>query len=373
MVVNLVLLPLLGPLGDNFSRKKIIVIADLTRFAVSVCLAGMFFSGYFNLRLLAGLYIASSMGNALFVSVESGIIPQIVPSQKLQNAFQQSYALTSLGGVAGGIAGGVIVSWLGAGGAFAFDAFSFLVAALCSNLIRGSTTPRRKKRGPALKPLAYWSRELLDGFRILLRIPVLFWLSIVAMLINFGLAPLSVALPVFAKLARHMPAWYLGAMESSLALGAIWGSLGLNRVQNLWKGRTLLMVSTVMMGLGVLVLPWSPGLWLPFWALLGTGIGSSLANIQFYTQTALVIPDSHRSRFNSIIEFLCAGLSPLGVAAAGWVIAQWGLSPALWIMGGLVILLTPLIALIPHLNELMTVRAPQAKGFLKKYYPGVIR
>ena len=164
----------------------------------------------------------------------------------------------------------------------------------------------------------------------------------------------------------------LGGLESSVALGAIMGSLLLNWIQGYWKGRSLLIASTAMMGLGVLVLPWSPGVVFPLIALLGAGIGSSLTNIQFYTQTALVIPDSHRSRFNSIIEFLCAGLSPLGVTAAGLVIAQWGLSPALWIMGALVLLLTPILGLIPKLNELMNVRSPEAEGFLKKHYPSIV-
>ena len=145
-----------------------------------------------------------------------------MPSTKLQNAFQQSYALTSLGGVAGGIAGGVIVSFLGVGGAFVFDASSFLVAALCSNLIQTSTTPRRTEKATPIKPFSHWTRELFDGFRILFQIPVLFWLSIVAMLLNFGLAPLSVALPIFAKLGKGMPAWYLALLcQGCIGRGAI--------------------------------------------------------------------------------------------------------------------------------------------------------
>jgi len=371
MALNLVLLPLLGPLGDNFSRKRLVVIADLGRFAVSGCMAGMFFSGFFNLSLLAGLYMAASIGTALFTSVESGIIPQLVGKRHLQTAFQQSFALTSIGGVAGGIAGGLIVSFWGVGGAFIFNAATYLTAGLSSNLIQASTTPRRKKQASAPRTLAFWKGELLDGFRILFRIPVLFWLSVVAMMINFGLAPLSVALPVFAKLGKDMSAWYLGALDSSLALGSIGGSLALNWIQGYWKGRALLILSTAMMGLGVLVLPWSPGLVVPLVALLGTGAGSSWANIQFYTQTALVIPDSHRSRFNSIIEFLCGGLSPLGVGAMSWVIAQWSLSAALWSMGAIVLLLVPLLALIPKLQELMEVRGAKAGGFLKKHYPEV--
>jgi MFS transporter, DHA3 family, macrolide efflux protein len=109
MVVNLVLLPLFGPLGDNFSRKKLIVIADLGRFITACLMAGMVYFDHFNLFLLAGLYSTASIGTALFNAAGSGIIPQIVDKRKWQIAPQQSYAITSFGQVAGGVVGGLVV------------------------------------------------------------------------------------------------------------------------------------------------------------------------------------------------------------------------------------------------------------------------
>lgn len=106
--------------------------------------------------------------------------------------------------------------------------------------------------------------------------------------------------------------------------------------------------------------------------LLGVGLGSSIANIQFDTQLALVIPDSHRSRFNSIIEFLCLGLYPLGMAGGSLVIAQVGVTTTLGIMGLLLILMAPLILFIPKLNEFLEVPIHQARGFLRKHYPEII-
>jgi hypothetical protein len=169
-----------------------------------------------------------------------------------------------------------------------------------------------------------------------------------------------------------MPAWYLGALESSIAVGAIAGALSLKGIQTFLKNRALLVVSLVIQGLGFLLLPWVPGLLLPMGMLFGVGLGSSIANVQFETQLALVIPDSHRSRVNSIIDFLCLGLYPLGMAAGSWLIAQAGLTATLSVMGVLGILMAPLVLLIPQLNELMAVPAHRAGGFLKKHYPGII-
>ena len=371
MVANLILLPLFGPLGDNFSRKKIIVLGDLTRFATGFLMALMVYRDFFDLGLLSGLYLVGSVGGAMFTSVESGIIPQIVPKEKLQTALQRSYALSSLGGVAGGMAGGLIVSAVGIFGAFAVDAGSFLIGGLSSSLIQADTVPRREKRAPSRGAVRYWKGELFDGFRMLFRIPVLSWVAGIAMLINFALAPLSVALPVFAKLGKGMPAWYLGGLESSIALGAIVGSTLLSRLQKLWRRRAILTGSIFLMGLGILALPWPPGVVAPLVLMGGVGLGSSLANIPLETQFSMVVPDSHRSRFNSIIVFLSSGLSPLGVAGAGFLIAQAGLTFTLAVMGALVLLLTPLLWLVPKLEEFLEVRAHKAGGFLKRNYPDV--
>jgi len=274
--------------------------------------------------------------------------------------------------VAGNIAGGVIVSVFGIFGAFLVGAASFLIAGLSSNLIEANTVPRRKRKGSPLKSMSHWKRELFDGFRILFKIPVLFWVSMSAMLVNFTQAPFWVAIPVFAKLAKGMPAWYLGALEGSIALGAILGSFGLNFIQGYLKGRMVLISGLVIQGLGFFLLPWSPGILLPLALLLGVGIGSSTGNILVETQLALVIPDSHRSRFNSIIDFLCLGFYPLGMAGGSLLIAQLGLTATFEIMGLSGILLAPLILLIPKFNELMDVPVHKARGFLKKHYPDVV-
>ncbi len=370
MVVNLIFLPLFGPLGDNFSRKKLIVIADLGRFVIACFMAGMVYFNYFHLGLLAGLYIAASMGSALFDSAGEGVIPQIVKKNKLQIALQQSQAIMSFGGIIGGIAGGIIVSFLGIFGAFLIDALSFLVAGFSSSLIKANTIPKRNRSVFSTKSLSHWKKELFDGFRILFKIPVLFWICMSAMVTNFAFSPLSVVLPMFAKIGKNMPPWYLGGLNSSVALGAIIGAFSLNLLQRYFKRRMILISSVEIMGLGVLLLPWSPSLLLPLIMMFLFGLGSSWANIQTGTQIALVTPDSHRARINSIMDFLCMGISPLGLAGASLLIAQAGLTVSLLFMGLLVILLTPLLFFVPKLNEFMEVPASKAGGFLKKHYPG---
>jgi len=190
------------------------------------------------------------------------------------------------------------------------------------------------------------------------------------MLVNLALSPLSVVLPLFAKIGKDMPAWYLGALESSIALGAIAGAFSLNFLQAHLKRRMVMVLCIETAGLGILLLAWSPGLILPLLMVFLAGFGITASNIQTNTQIALVIPDSHRARFNSIIYFLCVGIMPLGVAGSSLLIARAGLSASLLLMGLMIMLLTPLLLWIPQLTEFLEVRAGKAGGFLKGHYPG---
>lgn len=369
MLVRIFLLPLMGPLGDNFQRKHLVIIADLWRFIFTSALAAMVFLDIFNINLLIIVFILNSIGSALFNAAAGGIVPQIVPREKLQLASQQTQTINSFAGVIGGIIGGVVVSTLGVFGAFMIDALSYIAAAMLAGQIKANTKPIRTVPTSSLNSLTHWKNELVNGFKILHRIPVLFWICIVAMLMNLSLSPLGIILPVLAKQGRNMPPWFLGGLESSIGLGAIVGALSLTMVQRYIRPHFFLVLSVAMIGVGVILLPWVPNILLPLTVLFWIGLGSSWANIPLGTQISLSVPNSYLSRIGSIMGFMCNGISPLGVAAAGLLISNLGLSKSLMYMGGGLIFITPFMLLIPKFKEFMEADSKEAEQFFSKNYP----
>jgi MFS family permease len=193
------------------------------------------------------------------------------------------------------------------------------------------------------------------------------------MFLNLSLSPLGIILPVLAKESRGMPAWFLGALESSISLGAILGAICLGYVQQKIRGVWLMVVSISMVGVGVALLPWVPNALLPVSVLFFVGLAISWANIPLGTQISLSVPNSHRGRVGSIMGFLCNGISPLGVAVAGLVMGMIGLKSFLVGMGIMVVALTPLILLIPHIRQFFLAKPAEAEGFFDTYYPGAFR
>ncbi|MGZ3694711.1 MAG: MFS transporter [Bdellovibrionota bacterium] len=373
MLVRTFLLPLMGPFGDRFERRKLIVFADAWRMVFTLILAGMVYFDFYNLPLLILDFMMISIGSALFNAASGGIVAQIVGKEKIQLAMQQSQAINSLGSIAGGILGGVIVSLSGVLGAFLVDAISYLVAGIFTFLIKADTKPKRITAQKTGSAAALWFDELLEGFKLLYRIPVLFWICVVAMFMNFSLSPLGVVLPMLAKEARNMPAWYLGGLESSIGLGAIVGAFTLAIPKKLMSTHWVLLLAIAMIGAGVALLPWTPTVALPLSVLFWIGIGSTWANVLIGTQVALGVPDAFRSRIGSIMGFLCNGVSPLGIASAGFLISYLGLSESLVLMGAGVLVLTPLMLLIPLFKAFICASPSEAEVFIGSHYPGVLK
>jgi DHA3 family macrolide efflux protein-like MFS transporter len=169
-----------------------------------------------------------------------------------------------------------------------------------------------------------------------------------------------------------MPAWFLGGLESSISLGAIVGALSIGFMQKRLRAHFLIILAIAMIGIGVAVLPWVPTVMLPLSILFWIGLGGTWANIPIGTQFALSVPDHYRSRIGSIMNFMCTGISPLGVATAGILISQIGLSTSMMIMGGVVLLLTPLILFIPKFKDFLSSTSQDAGTFFERHYPGVI-
>jgi hypothetical protein len=70
------------------------------------------------------------------------------------------------------------------------------------------------------------------------------------------------------------------------------------------------------------------------------------------------------------MNFLCTGISPLGVAGAGILISAMGLTKSLVLMGGGLILLNPLLLLIPKLRGFLGADAKEVEEFFARNYPG---
>jgi predicted MFS family arabinose efflux permease len=209
-----------------------------------------------------------------------------------------------------------------------------------------------------------WSEELVQGFRFILRQPLLIWIAVLSMVVNFAMQPLNVALPFLVKESRNLPPWFLGALECSIGIGSVGAALLVTRLCRLLAPDRVIAIGLAAIGFGIAVLAFLPDLALPLVAVLAIGAGVSLCNIPMMTQLTVAIPDHFRSRFTSVLQFLSQLAAPLGVMVTGALIGHVGIAKCLLFLGTLIVLPALLLRHIPGFISFYRMKSDEASAFL---------
>lgn len=371
MVVQTVLTPVLGPLGDRFSRKRLILGSDLLRCVAIAALAVLSARDAFSIPLVLAIYIPFVAGSALFNSNNMSIVPQLVSTDALQNAVRTAESLRAVGRVVGGIVAGLLISWTGVGAAFALDAASFGIAAMATAAI---LDPQRNARSfsPTIEsqhPVRAFIRELRGGFQVIHRIPVLLWLCVAIVVFNLVLSPMQVLLPTYAKLSKGMPAWFLGGLESCLGSGIIFGAVTVGALERTPSWAPSVIIGLILVGGSTAVLAHVPGVMAPMAIMFLLGVGAAWTNIPIGTRVSVALPDHFRSRVNAIIAFLFDGTGPIGVTAGGMFVAAFGVAPTITALGVVVLLLAPGLYWIRGFGEFFRSQPSQLTDHFVRIYP----
>ncbi|MBF0297517.1 MAG: MFS transporter [Oligoflexia bacterium] len=383
LFIKIFLLPLCGPLGDFFPRKWIVVCADCWRAILTIILAVIFYLDFFYLPLIMLISILIAVGSALFESVSISIIPNIISDEsKIPKAVEQTQSIITFGAVIGGISGGVIVTFLGIGGAFIVDAISFIVAMIATLKIKSTCQGRNANEGvkrsisnsnsnslSLIMMIKKWFADLLEGIYVIRKIPLEFGIGLVAAILNLVTSPLVVALPVLVKEARNMPPWFLGALEASVGVGGIVGAILVGKMLKKIHADYAILMGIIAIGIGISVLPRTPNLLLPLLMMFFIGMGAMITNVPIITKSTMALPDQYRSRVGSCASFLYQMANPIGVAFSGYLISTFSLNTTLLVSGGLVIILSPLIYRIPDFKKFMRLPDDSVATFYIKNYP----
>jgi hypothetical protein len=223
----------------------------------------------------------------------------------------------------------VLVLGAGAGWAFALDAATFLVSALCLTRVR----PRRREGEVEAAPekrSRVWS-EIREGSREV-RAHTWVWATLASFCVALfcGLAPWFVLGPLIASQQYGHLSIY-GVIEASVGLGTIVGSLaGVG-----WRPRHPMRAAMC----AILIWPASAILYaagislavvIPATVLAGVGI--ALFDVWWLTALAERIPPEKLSRVTSYDWMVSLALLPLGYALAGPIARGLGTVPV--VIGG---------------------------------------
>jgi predicted MFS family arabinose efflux permease len=167
------------------------------------------------------LYALATLGGVLLAfdnPLRRSFVPEMVSKDDLPNAVVLYSTIVALSQVSGPALAGALITTVGFGWCFAFDAITYLAVIACLVMMR----ERELYRQP---PRARTGREVREGLRYVASVPRL-WISF-AMFAFIGLFSfnLRVALPLFVTGPLHGAEVAFTVLYATLSSGAVVGTL----------------------------------------------------------------------------------------------------------------------------------------------------
>lgn len=329
-----------GAAGDRFSRRTIMLLTDLIRFAAHGLTAVLLLTGTAQVWTLVALQLVAGAGSAFFNPAAVGLIGSLAGREHLQAAnslISISRSATSILALA---AAGALVALVGPGWAVLIDALTFLVSAAFLFLLPRTLADERPQAGGGL--LASIGGGLAEVRR---RSWLWVWIIHVAFANVMVVSPILVLGPYVAE--RQLggaPAW--SAIGIAYAVGGLAGGLLGAR----WRPARP-MVAAVLFFLLMAPLPALLALPADVWLL---GLAGAAAGMQLVVhnvlQTTVVqqnLPERFVARAMSVTMLGSLVAAPLGMGLAGPAAAVFGTRAVLVVCAAFTVLLTMATLLVP--------------------------
>lgn len=284
-VVPIVVLgPVGGAVADRFDRRRVMVACDLARLALMLALA-LAAAARWPVVIIPVLAALATAAGTPYMPATSATTPRLVRDADLPGANAARSAVTALGIIAGPALGGVLLLLGSPGLAFAINALTFGVAAVCVLTIRTSgafaAAPTVGQR-PG-NPLSGLLRGIAEGAAALRARPAAVRLVGADTLCSLIYGTQTVLLILVARSAGLGMHGY-GYLFAGIGAGGVLGTMLAGRAARL-PYRTTLAAALALVGLPTLALPaahWGPA------AIVLAGLtGAGAVGVEIMTETGL--------------------------------------------------------------------------------------
>jgi MFS family permease len=328
----LLLGPVAGVVIDRFSRKAVLIGADVARAILVLSL--IWPQGAWHAYFVAAGVAA---GNTFFNPTVQAVIPAITTEDQRLAANSVSWSTGRLVQIlASAIAAGLIAS-IGTEAAFTLNAASFAVSALL--IVRLAIPSHAGQVGAGTtRGLRRYFAEARDGFRFAQRDRLVSRLLIVQSIASFATGATGAMLIVLSERHLELPpsgfAWLVGAIGA----GALLGPLIPNTLARDYRDARWMFVPYIVRGVGdVLIAIFTP-LPVALILLFIYGLNTSTGMVVFSSTVQGAVPDRVRGRIFSLLDVSWNAMRLLSLAAGAVMVDAVGVRVLFWCGGGLLAL-----------------------------------
>ena len=325
---------LFGPLVDRLSRRRLMVVSDLTRFGVFAALP--FVDSPQAIVALAGV---AGIATGFFRPAVFAGLPNLVPDDELTNANFLLQTIETVAWMLGPVVGGLMLTFSGPEVPYAVNATTFLISAALVARI-----PERSLRSEESLTRGHW-RDVSDGLRLVITSPPLRTVLVVWNVVLLGSAAINVAEIFFAKDTLDAGNIGFGVIVAASGVGLALGSylaaesLGKVGLRRYYTG------SIALMGLGWGIAALATSIWVavPFVVAGAAGNGAAIICNSILVQRGA--PDRYRGRALATIMSSNYAVLGLAMASAGVLTDAFG-ARWVWMAAGIGYLLAAAVAFV---------------------------
>jgi MFS family permease len=325
-----------GVIIDRVQKRSIILISQSVTLVNTLIIAILISTHQVQFwHLMISSFLAGVVG-AFNTPARYSIVAELVPREKLYNAFALNNGGSNSARVAGPALAGVLIAFGGTQTAYFCAVGFYVIATLTMTLLKPTSKLGLASAGSMFK-------NLVEGVRYLR----LHNIIIVLLIMEFGLTlfgmPYQGLMPVFADILNVDSKAY-GFMLSAVGIGALIGSLAIASLGNFKKKGLLLLAAGVFFGvllilfanssrLGSILHLESRAYYLATMWLMLIGICTTSYTATSSTIIQMFVSDEFRGRVTSFYSIIL-GLHPISIMIAGAMAEGLGAPLTLTLWGG---------------------------------------
>lgn len=325
----LLLGPVAGVIIDRFSRKGVLIGADLLRAALTLSLVWP--QGVWHAYLVAA---GLAGGNTFFNATAQAVIPALTTDEQRLAANSVAFSTGRLVQIVASATAGGLIALTGTGPAFAVNAGSFAVSALL--MVRLPIPAHVGQSGTGATPgLGRYFRDAREGLQYALGDRFVSRLLIVQSIASFAVGGTGAMLVVLAE--RHLGlspagfAWLVGAIGA----GALLGPFIPNTLATDYRDARWLFVPYVIRGVGDILIAVVTPLPLALGIMFVYGLNTSTGVVVFATTVQGAVPDGVRGRVFTLLDVVWSVMRLLSLGMGALLVDALGIRALFWAGGAL--------------------------------------
>ena len=221
-----ILAPVAGVIVDRLSKRWVLAATDLARGLLVLLIPAAFRAPGSFIPVMAVVFLVSA-GNLFFLPAKSGLLPELVPPEKLIKVNSILWIAGIAGVIGGFLGGGVIFDYFSWAACFYLDGATYIFSALLLTIIALQLTRRSNRADPPKEPArkGFW-HQAAEGLTEIRNNPSLTAPLGVQSLIFFGAGGFSVlAVVLIGEVSEQGSSMGLAAAGLSVGAGMAAGSV----------------------------------------------------------------------------------------------------------------------------------------------------